>query len=233
MGIKDIARKITGLSIGPVGASWKPADETERTVVRKFILFLENRRVLHSPASGHSVASHFVIQGLDRSPCLSPRATESILTMREEIQKLLGVVPERSPGSKTLKRLAATCRWALDCADRMAFDVVRHDSDYEDVWACGTLEYGITFLGLFRRKMGRDIKELAALYDIPIEGPLQKMIKMTTPVRELDRQIFEEADSLVRPYMIRHSGFKNMKSAWFERLCKEQYQYTRDWENEE
>src|SRR6266852_2983109 len=116
--LKEIARKITGVSIVPVGASWKLADETERTLVRKFIQFLENRRLLYSPATGHSVASHFVIQGLDRSPCLSLYATKSILTIREEIQKLVQVIPESSVGSKTLKRLAATCRWALDCADR-------------------------------------------------------------------------------------------------------------------
>ena len=231
--LREIARKITGITVGPVGLSWETANKVGvPTLIEKFILFLEDGRILHSPATGHSVASHFVVQGLDHGPCLSDPATKSILEIREEIRKLLEVTPEESDSLKILKCLEATCRWALDCAERMHSDVVRQDPDYEDIWGYGALEYGMTFLGLFRRKMGRDIKKLAELHDITIEGPLQIMIEMTMPIRELNRQIFLDADKLVQPYMSRHSGFKNMNSGWFERLCDELHLYTRHWENE-
>lgn len=224
--------KITGVSIGPFGLSWEAAKRTkERTLIEKLLLFLEDRRVLYSPAAGHSVATHFVVQGLDRSPCLSPAATGSILEIREELRKVLEVIPDRKPSKKILKRLLATCRWALDCAERMHSDVVRTDPDYEDIWGYGVLEYGMTFLGLFRRKMGRGIRELADLHGLAVEGPLRGTIEMGESIRGLGKEAFKRADDLVPGYMKRHSGFRDMSSGWYERLCAELAAQTRDWEN--
>jgi len=236
MNLKDsltrLLRKISGVSLGPLGVSCTARERVEESrLIANFIGFLEDRRILHSPAAGHSIASHFVLVGLDHGTCLSPHATASILEIREEIRKLLNELPQGSPIIRILKRLQATCRWALDSADRMHSDVVREDPDYEDIWGYGALDYGMTFIGLFRRKMARDIEKIASQHKIPIEGPLHRAIEMTRPIHELNRQIFQQADELVRPYMDRHAGFQNMESGWYERLCTELEGYTQDWED--
>jgi len=219
--------RIRGISLGPFGLSWEKVEKIdEKTLIRGLILFLEDKRILHNPATGHSVASHFVVQGLDRSTCLSPYAVKSIIRIREEIGKLLKAIPEENSATKILRHLREMCQWALNCAEKMQADVVKQDSDYEDIWSDGALEYGMTFLGLYRRKMGRYIKELAKLYDLPIEGPLQKMIEMTAKIGDIDGQVFQNADKLEQRYKSHHSGFRNMSRGWYERLCEELQKYT-------
>jgi len=93
----------------------------------------------------------------------------------------------------------------------MQHKVLRDDPDYEDLWDWGALEYGITLLGLFRRKIGQDIERLADVYQLPIEGPLEDTVRMVRPLAELDKDTFARADALVRPYVERHGGFKEMK----------------------
>ena len=48
MKFKEIAKRITGFSTPIFGVSWNP-DNTERDIARKVILYLQDRRVLHTP----------------------------------------------------------------------------------------------------------------------------------------------------------------------------------------
>ncbi|MDE2346796.1 MAG: hypothetical protein KGL13_10065, partial [Gammaproteobacteria bacterium] len=63
MKFKDIAARLTGISSPIFGVSWKPP-ETERSVAKRVIAFLEDRRVLYSP-SEMEVPDHCVESVLD------------------------------------------------------------------------------------------------------------------------------------------------------------------------
>jgi hypothetical protein len=45
---KKIAKSLTGISTPVFGVSWTPP-ESDREVVRKLVVFLEDRRALYSP----------------------------------------------------------------------------------------------------------------------------------------------------------------------------------------
>jgi len=102
------------------------------------------------------------------------------------------------------------------------------DPDYSEVCGYGVTEYAITFLGLFRRKVGRDIEELAAIHGIAIEGPLQETVALTGPLQSNERAL-RMAEALTRPYMQRHRGFKNMTPDWYEDLCRSLGSYRDPW----
>lgn len=225
-------RRITGISTPVGGVSWEPpvSEPDEQELIRKLLLFLEDKRILYSPETGHSVASHFVFAGLNRARCLSPHAKAAILEIRKEIGRILAVMPKSGLSIPILKQIQATCRWALDVSDRMQTDVIRSDPDYSEIWGYGALDYGMTFLGLFRKKLARDIQELARQYQLTIEGPLQQTIELLGPLKNLDRHIFRQADALIEPYMAKHRGFKNMGPYWYEELCQSLSDYRGPWE---
>jgi hypothetical protein len=88
----------------------------------------------------------------------------------------------------------------------------------------------MTFLGLFRKKMAKDIQTLAQEYQVPIEGPLQQTIELLQPLENLSKHVFEQADALLQPYMTKHRGFKNMGPDWYEELCRTLSKYREPWE---
>ena len=45
---KNIAKSLTGISTPVFGVSWRPP-ETDRDVVKKLVIFLEDRRALYNP----------------------------------------------------------------------------------------------------------------------------------------------------------------------------------------
>jgi hypothetical protein len=204
------------------------ADVRDRDVIRRLIIFLEDKRILYSPKTGHSVASHMVFVGLGNSVCLSRPATVSIVQIRDRIGKTLEALSEASHAIETLRRMQATCRWALDVSEKNQHAIVRDDPDYEEIWGGGVLEYGMTFLGLFRRKMGKDLQKVAQAFHIRIQGRLSATIALTEPLSHIDEEVLVQAAALVRPYLARHGGFKKMKRGWFEELCGELDEYLDD-----
>jgi hypothetical protein len=177
------------------------------------------------------MASHFVFVGLGHSKCLSDHASASILNIREEIGRVMQNIPKSSSSIKVLKQMQATCRWALDNSEKMQnSSFLREDNDFVEIWGYGALDFGMTFLGLFRKKIGQDIKELAEKHQIVIEGPLLKTLAMTYPPKQMDGEIFIEANELVNLYMKRHSGFIDMHGDWFENLCNSLAEYRKPWD---
>src|SRR2546422_3596860 len=99
MKFKDIASRLTGISTPFFGASWKPSD-TDRSVAKRVITFLEDRRVLYSPSElempAHCVESvleirRFLTTEIDK---LDEKAdlTASLRAMRAASRKFLNAV---------------------------------------------------------------------------------------------------------------------------------------------
>lgn len=197
-----------------------PAVDEGRESVRRLLSFLEDRRILYDPATGHAVVQHLVFAGLSHSNsrCLSPAAKASIQEVRERIGATIEDIPDSAPGAAVLKRMRATCRWAIDVAERPQVEIVRADSEDNEVWSWGALTYGMTFLGLFRKKFGDDLRLLTEMYRVEVIGPLAKILSMNALY---DPEVLAMAEGLVGPYMRKHGGFKNMDVGWFERLCSE------------
>jgi len=202
------------------GLNTDAAFEEGRESIRRLVAFLEDRRILFDTATGHSVVQHLVHVGLfhSNSCCLSPAAKTSIQEIRERVGVAIAEIPDPAPGTAILKRMRATCRWAIDVAERSQVEVVRADSEHNEVWSGGALDYCMSFLGLFRKKFGDDLRLLAEMYRIEITGPLAKILSMNALY---DPEVRAMAEELVLPYMRKHGGFKDMDAGWFERLCNE------------
>jgi hypothetical protein len=94
---KDLANRITGVSIPIFGISWTPP-ESEREVVRETFIFLEDRRALYSD---------FCFE-------IDQEVVESILAIRNELTAALKRLPEKSEAVSSLKAMRAACRDYLD-----------------------------------------------------------------------------------------------------------------------
>ena len=94
---KDIASRITGVSIPTCGASWSPP-ESERKIVRDVFVFLEDRRALYNDFA-HEI-NHEVAQ--------------SVLAIRKELTEALKRLPEKSEAVSCFKAMRAACREYLD-----------------------------------------------------------------------------------------------------------------------
>ena len=96
---KEIAARITGVSIPGFGVSWNPP-ESEREIVREVFIFLEDRRALYN----------------DYAHELDHEVAESVLAIRAELTAALKRLPTNSEASPCLRSMRAACREYLDNA---------------------------------------------------------------------------------------------------------------------
>lgn len=96
---KEIASRITGVSIPIFGVSWT-APESEREIVRETFLFLEDRRALYN----------------DYAHELDHEVSQSVLEIRTELTSALKRLPENSQAVSSFKAMRAACRDYLDHA---------------------------------------------------------------------------------------------------------------------
>lgn len=94
---KDIKYRLTGLSIGSIGASWEKI-KTERDKAQNVVTFLEDRRVLYGPFD-LEVSNHCI---------------QSVLEIREFLTTELQDLPARSKFAQHLRAMRASCRKFLD-----------------------------------------------------------------------------------------------------------------------
>jgi hypothetical protein len=125
---KDIRYRLTGLSVGTLGASWERV-ETERDEAKKLIIFLEDRRVLYEP---------FDIEVQDH--CI-----QSVLQIRDYLTNLLSSLESSSKLAQTLRAMRASCRRFLNMSQAK-----RRPSHVEFVTALGELRgvFGIHLAGI-------------------------------------------------------------------------------------
>jgi hypothetical protein len=151
----ETARRITGISIGPLGGvQWSDPGPPQRELVRQFLVALEDRRVLYNP-----------MQLEVRS-----QVDYSIHQIREACTKTLQQLGEHDFGVLPIRAAREACRRYHDDANlefrNMHFDPREHDATAGFFMA----------LGAFRATVGYQVALLAAHYDLDVEGDLASVL---------------------------------------------------------
>jgi hypothetical protein len=144
------ARRITGISVPFGGIQWADPGPSDGKIVRDFVLFLEDRRVLYNPMFLEVVS----------------QVEHSVHEIREQCTKTLQAL---SPGA-----FAVTPIRAIREAGRRFHDDQNQDFKFFDGrWHHHEGSPGFfTALGAFRASVGQQVALLAAHYDFDIEGDL-------------------------------------------------------------
>jgi len=163
MGIKELFRRLTGVSTPIGGVSFKPAGEPERTIAFRVLSFLEDRRILnwyHAVAvedPNHSVKSVFEIRNY---------LTEQ-LQRTEAYPQLAGC----------LWRMRAACRKFLDEVGVQEGEdlLARRDlKDREERWEYLLQVFHPALIAL-REEMAVCITELAERNNVDLFGELKNI----------------------------------------------------------
>ena len=105
MRFKELANRLTGISCPVFGVSWNP-QETERSIARRIIIFLEPRRVLYSPYEYETV-----------HPCI-----DSVIEIRNYLTAQLENVDDKSNLNSYIRAMRSSCNKFLSkCPDREDF----------------------------------------------------------------------------------------------------------------
>jgi hypothetical protein len=148
------ARRITGISTPFGGLQWADSGPSDVEVVRKFLLFLEDRRVLYNAMDLEVVS----------------QVERSIHEIREECTKTLQALPPKTFAVMPVRAIRAASRRFHDDSneDFRFFDRDWHHQE-------GSPGF-FTALGAFRSTVGLQVALLAAHYDIDIEGDLAAVL---------------------------------------------------------
>ena len=154
MDFKDIAKRITGISILNSGVSWNPP-EPESDVAQRVISELEDRRVLYNP-SEMELPAHCV---------------ESIIQIRRMLTCELKNLDQSSNLAASLKAMRAACRKFLDTVQTderiIKFGASHnHFASWQFNGAVGELR------GVF----GIYIAQIAVQYGINVDQPLSTIL---------------------------------------------------------
>jgi len=148
---KEIAKSLTGISTPFGGVSWKPP-ETERGVVRKLLVFLEDRRALYNP---YDIEMPVYV---DRS----------IIEIRHKLTEILESLDEKSEASQHIHAMRAACRKFLNQTSGTQTRN-RYFGMHRD-------EFFFAALGELRAIFGIHIAQLCVKYGIDIEEELVSIL---------------------------------------------------------
>ena len=161
------ARKVTGFSTPLGGIQWSDPGPGEAEIVRRVLVFLEDRRVLYNPF-GMEVESD---------------AEYSVRQIREECTKALQALSSDAFAANAVRAIRAACRQFHDDQQE---DFVNFDHAWR-VRGRGSPGFFMA-LGAFRATVGHQVAVLAGRYEIDVEGPLASIM----PSLDEARQIGEE-----------------------------------------
>lgn len=157
MKVDEIIRRCTGISTPIFGVSWDPP-ESERSIARRVIAYLEDRRVLFAPDTAE----------------LPYHCVESVIEIRKFLTDEIGKLDSGTELSKRLASMRAACRKFLDrigAADKQG-EVMRYGGIHGN-WA------NLLFtdaLGQMRGVFGVHILMIAGNYGLEIESDLARII---------------------------------------------------------
>lgn len=155
------ARKITGISSPLGGIQWADPGPADGEIVRKFILFLEDRRVLYNAMEMEIVE----------------QVGNSIHDIRRECTEALQTLPTRAFAVNPIRVIRAACR-------RFHDDQIQWPEFFDGRWLLpsGGSPAFFLALGSFRATVGQQVALLAAHYDIDVEGDLASVL----PIVDVD-----------------------------------------------
>ena len=155
----EVARKITGISTPFGGLQWAEAGPSETDVVRNFLVFLEDRRVLYNA---------MLLE-------VSHEVETSIHQIREECTRTLQRLKQNAFAAQPIRAIRAACRrYHDDC--REEFRHLDCDTETRYYRRRGESPGFFVALGAFRATVGQQVALLAAHYDLSIEGDLAGVI---------------------------------------------------------
>ena len=150
----ETARRVTGISTPFGGIQWADSGPSDADTVRRFLLFLEDRRVLYNPFNLEVVSE----------------VEHSIHQIREECTKTLQVLPPEVFAILPIRIIREAGR-------RFHDDQNEDFRFFDDRWNHRDGSPGFfTALGAFRATVGQQVALLAAHYDIDIEGDLASVL---------------------------------------------------------
>jgi hypothetical protein len=150
------ARRITGISTLFGGFSWADPGPGDNETIRRFLVFLEDRRVLYN-AMNLEVADQ-----VDRS----------VHEIREQCTKTLQQLSPNAFGVQPIRGIReAGRRFHDDRNERFRF----FDDDFRDGWRRENPGFFVA-LGAYRATVGHQVALLSAHYDIDIEGDLASIL---------------------------------------------------------
>jgi hypothetical protein len=150
----DTARRITGISTPLGGISWADAGPGEGEIVRRFLVFLEDRRVLYNAMDLE------VVSQVHRS--IEEIGEQCTKTLEATAPKAFAVLPVRAIRE-------ASRRFHND--EREAFRFFDRGWSNHD----GGPGFFVA-LGSYRATVGQQVALLAAHYDLDIEGDLASVM---------------------------------------------------------
>ncbi|MDP1750850.1 MAG: hypothetical protein Q8L22_15455 [Reyranella sp.] len=151
---KSLLSRLGGVSAFGFGVSFKPP-ETDRTVVRELLTFLEDRRALFVAAIWEQ-PEHVV---------------HSVQQMRTELTNALKRLGEGSPAAAACRLMRAACRDFVSQADTMKLQNM--DRHFSEGWQGETF---LIALGALRATFGQQIAVLSHLYEIGLEEHLASIL---------------------------------------------------------
>jgi hypothetical protein len=159
----DTARRVTGISSPLGGIQWADPGPSDAEIVRRFLLFLEDRRVLYNPM--YLEVPSQVVHSVHE---IREKCTEALQTLAPNV---FAVIPIRS--------IRTAChRFHDDQNEEFRF--------FDDHWdrsrrfSEGTPGFFMA-LGAYRATVGQQVALLAAHYDINIEGDLASVLPILEP----------------------------------------------------
>ncbi len=148
------ARRVTGISVPFGGIQWADPGPSDGEIVRQFLLFLEDRRVLYNAIDLEVVS----------------QVEHSIHEIREQCTNTLQKLPPKAFAVTPIRALREAGRRFHDNQNEVFRFFDRHQNYRE-----GSPGF-FTALGAYRATVGYQVALLAAHYDIDIEGDLASVL---------------------------------------------------------
>lgn len=156
MKFKEITSRLTGISCPVFGLSWNPP-EADRTVARRVLSFLEDRRVLYAP-SEIEIPDHCV---------------QSVLQIRSFLTNELTGLDSKNDLAQSLRAMRAACRKFLNTVQAEDADRIIHFGRQPGHYASWEFNQG---LGEMRGVFGIHVARIASQYGIDVENDLAKIL---------------------------------------------------------
>jgi hypothetical protein len=152
--VTDKGRRITAISFPAFGLQWADPGPSEREQVRRFVVFLEDRRALYIP------------DDLE----IESQVEHSVHAIREECTKLLQQLGEGAFGAIPVHAIRSACRRYHDDVNLSFrfFEGRHHDR--------GPRAGFFVALGALRAAVGQQFAHLASHYDLSIKGELADIL---------------------------------------------------------
>lgn len=151
---KSLLARLGGMSAFGFGISFKP-QESDRTIVRELLTFLEDRRALYV-GSVWEQPDHVV---------------QSVQQMRAELTSALKRLGEKSPAADACRLMRGACRDFVSQADQKGLR--GYGSTFARDWQG---ENFLIALGTLRATFGQQIALLAHLYEVDLEEHLAAIL---------------------------------------------------------